>query len=101
MASLNSVSVSPNSVALGGTATVTVGVATDPGAPGRQVEITATVDGETGSGVVLVGQRSPEIVEFSTDAARVDEQGVCVVTVDEGSVASQGNGVFIYTAPSA
>lgn len=101
MADLTSVAVSPNSVPLGGSYTVTVGVATDPGSAGRPITITASVDGETGTGTVLVGARSAETVEYSTNPARAGEPGVCVVTVSEGSVSHTGNGVFAGVAPTS
>lgn len=100
MATLNAVSVTPNSVALGATATVTVGVTTDSGAAGRPVTITVGVDGQTGTGTVVVGARTAEVVTYSTNPADVGRTGYCVATCTEGTLVSRGGGVFLYTAPA-
>lgn len=100
MADLHGVSITPNTLPLGGQATVTLDIGTDPGNSGRTVNVRVEVDGDVGAGPILIGKRDPETVYISTDPSDIGKPGVCVVTVDEGSLSILDYRTLRYTAPA-
>jgi len=99
LATINSILVSPSEIPAGGTATVAVNLFLDPGKPEAEATFHVTIDGDSREATLLIHGVPAEVATFSTDPLDADLPGVCVVTVDVGSLVHDGEGLFTYTAP--